>query len=162
MEGTIGTEMTITGSGFGTRKGKVLVGNVALKILGWTDSLISCRLTRALSPGTYDVRIRPQIKGSSPVTIPNGFTVKAPEIDSVDPTSGSAGGNVAINGSFFGTKKGKVTLGGKTCKVLNWTMDSTTGESQIEFVVPKRLTPGVNELRIINGVGSDTTDFTVE
>jgi hypothetical protein len=88
--------------------------------------------------------------------------VKAPEIDSVDPTSGSAGDEITIYGSFFGTKKGKVTLGGKTCKVLRWTMDPTSGESEIEFVVPKHLTPGVNELKIINGAGSDTVNFTVE
>jgi len=162
-EGTIGTEMTITGSGYGTRKGKVLVGNVALKILEWTESLISCRLTKALSPGAYDVTVQPkEPKGTPPIVYENGFAVKAPDIDSVDPTGGSAGDNITIYGSFFGTKKGKVTLGGKSCKVLNWTMDPTTGESEIQFVVPKRLTPGVNELKIINAVGSDTIDFTVE
>ena len=159
-EGTIGTEITITGSGFGARKGKALVGTAALKILDWTDSSIRCQLTKALSPGIYDVTIRP--KGASPIIMLIGFVVKAPEIDSVDPTGGSAGDTITIYGSFFVTKKGKVTLGGKNCKVLNWTMDPTTGESEIEFVVPKRLTPGVNELKIINGVGSDTIDFTVE
>jgi hypothetical protein len=88
--------------------------------------------------------------------------VKAPEIESVEPTSGSIGDEITINGLFFGKKKGKVTLGEKSCKVLNWTMDPTSGESEIDFVVPKRLTPGVNELKIINGMGSVTIDFTVE
>jgi hypothetical protein len=41
-------------------------------------------------------------------------------------------------------------------------MDPTSGESEIDFVVPKRLTPGVNELKLINGMGSVTIDFTVE
>ena len=92
----------------------------------------------------------------------NGFAVKTPEIDSVNPTSGSTGDKITINGFFFGTKKGKVALGGKSCKVSSWTMDSATGESEIEFVVPKRLTPGANELKVTNGVGSDTVNFTVD
>jgi hypothetical protein len=162
MEGTIGTEITILGSGFGTRKGKVLIATTSLKILDWSDGLIRCLLSKALPPDTYDLTIRPQIKGSSPITIPNGFTVKAPEILSVDPSHGAQGAGSTIRGNFFGTKKGKVTLGGKNCKVLKWTMDPTSGESEIQFVVPKRLTPGVNELKIINGMGSDTVNFTVE
>lgn len=159
-EGTIGREITITGSGFGARKGKVLVGTVALKILEWTGSSIRCQLTRALSPGPYDVTIRP--KGVSAIVLEDGFTVKVPEIESVEPTSGLAGDEITINGLFFGTKKPKVTLGGKSCKVLSWTKDPTTGESEIDFVVPKRLTLGGNELKVANGVGSGTTTFTVE
>jgi len=31
-EGTMGTEFSIEGSGFGTKKGKVLMGNASLKI----------------------------------------------------------------------------------------------------------------------------------
>jgi len=162
-EGTIGTEITISGFGFGTKKGKVLVGSASLKILEWTDVLISCQLTKALPPGTYDVRIRPQIKGSSPITIPNGFTAKTPEIDSVDPTSGSTGDEITINGLFFGTKKGKVTLGTKNCKGLSWTMVATTGVSEIRFVVPKGLSAGTYELIVTTTkVGSDTVNFTVE
>jgi hypothetical protein len=161
-EGTIGTEITISGSGYGTKKGKVFIATTSLKILDWSDGLIRCLLSKALPPDTYDVTIRPQIKGSSPITIPNGFTAKTPEIDSADPTHGSAGDNVTIHGSFFGTKKGKVALGGKSCKVLNWTMVATTGESEIQLVIPKRLTPGANELKVANGVGSGTTTFTVD
>jgi hypothetical protein len=163
IEGTIGTEMTITGFGFGTKKGKVFIATTSLKILDWSDGLIRCLLSRALPPDTYDVTIRPQIKGSSPITIPNGFTAKAPEIDSVGPTSGSIGDEITINGLFFGTKKGKVTLGGKNCKVLKWEMNSTTGLSEIEFVVPKGLDPGTYDLIVTTTkVGSDTVDFTVE
>ncbi len=161
-EGTIGTEINIIGSGYGTRKGKVLIGTVPLKILEWTDTSVRCQLTRALSPGIYNVTIKPQGKGSSPIVMQNGFTVKVPEIESVDPTSGSIGDKITINGSFFGTKKGKVTLGGKSCKVLSWTMVATTGESEIQFVVPKGLSSGTQELTVTNGVGAGTTNFTVD
>ena len=160
-EGTIGTELTITGSGFGTRKGKVLLGTAVLKILEWTDESIQCQLPKSLSAGTYDVTIKPQAKGSSPIIIANGFMVKAPEIDSVNPTSGSIGDEITMNGFFYGTKRGKVTLGGKSCRMLSWGMDSTTGESEIHFVVPRRLSPEAQELKMTNGVGADTIDFTV-
>ncbi len=159
-EGTVGTEITIGGSGFGAKKGKILVHNAPATVLNWMEGLIQCRLTKSLSPGSYDITVQP--KGGSPVVFRNGFTVKVPEISSVNPTNGSTGNEISISGSFFGAKKGKVTLGKKNCKVLSWTMDPTTGESMVQFIVPKRLTPGVNELKIINGVGSDTTSFTVE
>lgn len=161
-EGTIGTETTILGSEFGTEKGKALVGKAALKILEWTDDSIRCLLTKALPPDIYEVTIQPQAKGSSPIIIEHGFTVKAPKIDSVDPTTGSTGDEITIHGFFFGTKKGKVTLGGESCKVLSWTMDPTTGESEIRVVVPKGLSPGVNEFKVTTGVGMDTVNFTVE
>ena len=94
--------------------------------------------------------------------MPDGFTVVAPEIDSIDPTSGSAGDTIIVYGNFFGTKKGKVTLDTKTCKVLSWTMDPTTGESDIYFVVPKGLSSGTHELNVTNGIGMDTSNFTID
>jgi hypothetical protein len=41
-------------------------------------------------------------------------------------------------------------------------MDPTTGESEIHFVVPKGLSSGIQELKVTNGVGADTTNFTVD
>ena len=158
-EGTIGTQITITGSGFGSIKGKVLVGKAAPKILQWTDSSIGCQILRAVAPGTYDVTVQP--KGASPIVFQGGFSVMSPDIGFVRPPGGSANGQITVYGFFFGTQKGKVTLGGKSCKVLSWAMDPTTGESQIEFVVSKGLATGATELKVTNGVGTDTTNFNV-
>jgi hypothetical protein len=161
-KGTIGTEFTITGSGFGTKKGRVLLGTAVSKIIQWADDSIQCQLTRAPSAGAYDVTIKPQTKGSSPITISNGFTVEAPGIDSINPPSGSIGDEITVNGFFFGMTKGRVTLGRKSCRVSKWTMDSATGGSEIQFVVPRGLSSGTQELKITNSVGSDTTNFTVK
>ena len=161
-EGTIGTEMTIFGFGFGTKKGKVLIGNAALKILNWAEGAIECLLTRKLSPDTYDVTILPKAKGVSPIIIADGFTVRVPAFEGLDPTTGSTGEEITIYGSFSGTKKGKVTLGGKSCKIRSWKMDPTTGLSEIRFVVPKGLSSGTQELKVINKVGEGTVNFTVE
>ena len=161
-EGTIGTEMTIFGYGFGTKKGKVLIGNATLKILDWAEGSIECLLTKKLSPDTYDITIRPPAKGVSPSIVPDGFTVRIPAFEGLDPTTGTTGDEIRIIGSFFGTKKGKVTLGGKNCKVLSWTMDPPNGQSEIRFIVPKGLSSGTQELKVINKVGEGTVNFTVE
>ena len=53
---------------------------------------------------------------------------------------------LSITGKFFGTKKPKVYLeytdkNGQTkkknCKVTSWSMNRTTGESELKFFVPK-------------------------
>jgi len=160
--GTIGTEFTITGSGFGARRGRVSIGTAALRILTWTDELIHGQLTKALPAGTYDVKIQPQFRGAVPIVIEHGFVVLPPEIDSVDPTIGSFNEQITLKGYYFGTKRGKVTLGGKNCRVLSWTMDPGTGGSEVNFVVPRGLNLGDYELNIINGTGSDTVNFKVD
>ena len=99
-EGTIGTQFTITGSGFGSIKGKVLVGKAAPKILQWTDSSIGCQL-RALAPGIYDITVQP--KGASAIVFQGGFSVVSPDIGFVGPPGGSANDQITVHGLFFGT-----------------------------------------------------------
>jgi len=170
-EGTIGSEITITGSGFGTKKGKVLLGNTPLTILGWGNDSIVCGLNKALAPGLYDVFIWP--KGAkSPMLQEDAFTVRLPQISSVSPDSGGSGDLITISGKFFGKKKGKIYLSAtfdgkpktKSCPVSGWDMDAITGTSQIVFTVPKGLPPGTYDLIVTNKIGSDTAEarFTVE
>ena len=90
------------------------------------------------------------------------ITVVAPEIGTVNPTSGSTNDKIKINGLFFGTKKREVTIRGKTCRVLSWTMDPMTGEGEIQFVVFRGLSSGIQEIKVTNGVGADTTNFTLD
>ena len=158
-KGTIGTVLDITGTEFGDRRGKVSIGAAVLKIVKWTTGWIQASLTKALPAGVYDVKI--ESRGTEPIILENGFTSMAPVIDSVDPTSGSTNDEITLQGRFYGTKRGKVTLGGKNCRLLRWTMDPLTGESEVQFVVPRGLSSGTHELKITNGVGSDTADFNV-
>jgi hypothetical protein len=145
--GTLGTIMTISGSGFGPKKGKVLLGSLGLKILSWSDESIQAQLSKPLPTGPYDVIIQPREKGMSQIVMTSGFTVRAAEIHSIEEGEGTAYDEITIRGKYFGTKKGKVylecgegeTTVSKSCKVKSWTMDPTTGDSEAVFVVPKML-----------------------
>jgi hypothetical protein len=57
---------------------------------------------------------------------------------------------------FLGTKKGKVYLGDKKCKVLSWNMNATTGEGGIQFVVPDKMASDRYNVTVTNKVGSVT------
>jgi len=165
-EGTIGTELTIEGSGFGDKKGKVLIGGAALKIAkdGWSDSSIRGTVKKVLPAGPYTVTITP--KGESSFSLTDTFTMTNPMTSTVTPENGVAGAEVMVEGSFFGIKKGKVYLedGSGTqskCKVTEWYMDPPTGVSRLRFLVPTKLTSGKYTLGITNKVGAITTPFTI-
>lgn len=159
-EGTIGTTIKIVGSGFGTKKGKVLIGTTALKILSWTDSLIESLVSKGIPSGIYDLVVLP--KRLPEIRMEEYFSVRLPEIDSVEPDRGSVGEPISIQGRFFGTKKGKVYLDcgtgamtvRKSGKVMSWSMNATTGEGEIQFLVPKGLPIGSCDLTLTNTVGS--------
>ena len=165
-QGTIGTQITLDDYGFGVKKGKVLVGNAATKILNWTDTSVTFEITKTLPPETYDIVIKPSgTTGGDSIIYPGALTIIAPEIVSVTPPSGSAGTPVEISGNFFGSKKGKVYLENastgkkKRCKVTSWGMDSIT------FMGPKtsKSFPAKEYLlRVTNKVGEDDTTFAVE
>ena len=65
-EGTLGSAIILTGLGFGTKKGKVLIGSAATKIITWGPSSIACEIKKPLAAGTYPIAvIRKEPKGIS-------------------------------------------------------------------------------------------------
>jgi hypothetical protein len=163
-QGTIGTLMKITGTGFGTKKGKVTVGGKPCKVSEWTGESITCVFKTALPLSSYDVVVKPkEPKGAAPVLYEKVFSMVAPDIASVLPATGSADAIIEISGNYFGSKKGKIYLGTKSCKVLSWRMDGVTGDSHIQFAVPRKMASGPYTVKVTNKVGSDTLDngFTI-
>jgi hypothetical protein len=165
LEGTLGTEITFIGAqpGFGDTRGRVLVGGLGQKIHRWTDASVVAIMKKTLPPRVvpYDVTIMWGGRGS--ITLPNAFSVKLPEPVTVPGVNdhGRAQEPITINGSFFGTRKGKVYLeylgAKKNCKVTSWNMGSIT------FLVPARLAPGRYPLKISNTIGTVTAgDFTID
>jgi len=145
--GTYGTEIVLAGPGFGTKKGKVLLDTLSLKISSWQEGEIRCLLTKSMFPGTYPIVILPKEPKGTSIQENNVFTAGKVSDISVEPNNGKAGDLITLSGSLFGTKKGKVYLeyaaGGvvkrKTCKVVGWPATSSegTGEAQVQFIVPK-------------------------
>ena len=164
-EGTIGTHLTITGLGFGTKKGKVLIGGVATKIPkdGWKPDSITCTVMNVpLPPETaHDMTIWSKEIGTIPFS--KAFTVKLPQPQSNPGVNdhGAPGDPITIQGNFFGTKKGNVHvqyLGKKkNCKVMDW------GMTLITFLVPRKLVEGTYPLNITNKIGTvKVVDFTID
>ena len=169
FRGTVGTQITITDNGFGTKKGTVKVGGKTCTVSAWATDSITCEIKTAMPPPVpYDIVVQPkEPKGVEKITYEGAFTMMAPEITSVDPVSGSAPDEIIISGNYFGTKKGKVyleyeqsgKLKKKNCKVKSWDMDS------IIFFVPKtsKSFPAKEyTLKVANKVGEDSATFTVE
>jgi hypothetical protein len=166
-EGTIGTQVTVTGTGFGVLGGKVRLAQGGLtvgswKVVTWADTSILCALRKPPSygPGLYDVMVFP--KGGTPITLSNAFRVVPPEIGEITPISGLPEATITVSGHAFGAKKPKVqlrdpagALGPKSCKVVTWTMDVTTNESSLQFLVTNHLPPAVYDFVLTNRVDSD-------
>ncbi len=159
QEGTIGTALTITGSGFGEKKGAVALGKKSCQVLTWSDTSIECSIKSPLSPGAYDLVVKPR-SGSSEI-LSNAFSVMppSPNLPPSHPQFVTAGETFTITGDFLGGKsslkkiviedlKGKK----KHCKILSDTMDSVT------FQLPKGLA-GIFSLRYSNGVSTVVQPF---
>lgn len=170
-EGTIGTNFTITGSGFGTTKSFVYLEykkNGAIKqskpkITSWTDTSITGIWNITLSAGTYKMYVKPKAKGTKAIDV-GTFTIKNPAIDEITPNSCSIGEQNIISGKFFSSIKPKVyfqntaTLKKYSCKVNSFVMNPDTGDSSLQFSVPKvtDLDSGDYNLILQNKIGQAT------
>lgn len=181
-EGTIGTEFTINGSDFGTKKPLVFVeyANKAgklrrkvVKILEWNSTKIECRWTKKMAPGTYNLFVKTAGKKRHKIEV-GTFTIKEAEIAGISANKASKGDIVKITGKFFGNKFLKVLFeyssskNGKNRKEhlkiigknLEW--NPRSNESALEFRIPKikqspvngtlKLKNGISEITIIEGL----------
>jgi len=169
-EGTANDQVTIKGKYFGTKKGTVYLEygegessvKKSCKVSSWSmydletgDSKIVFVVPTML-PEVCNVVVDPP--GMLPETEEkDGFEVKAPEIEKIEPSSGSTDDQITISGNYFGSKKGKVYLGylsngkpvKKSCSVVSGSDD------EIIFTVPK-LPVGTYDVIVTNSVSSGT------
>lgn len=182
-EGTIGTEITFSESpsGFGIKKGKVLIQQAAVKKAnlkiakgGWLNDTVTGIVNKALPAGVYDIKIMLQpFKTAAPIELPGAFTFKKPQIQNLNRNSGAPLTDVGITGKFFGSKKPRVYLEyidskgvakQKNCPVKIWAMDAKTGDSTIGFKVPKGLPEAGYPLRVETkkvGVSEEEVTFII-
>jgi len=116
--GTAGTQVTITGSGFGNSQGSgtVWLGTTSGTVVNWSDS----QVVAAVASGSSSGQARIQQNGVVSNSI--SFTVNTPTIASVSPSSGIAGTEVTLTGSSFGATPGSaiVMLGNTPGIVSSW------------------------------------------
>ncbi len=170
--GTIGTRLAIVGEGYGQKKPAVYLRyeskpgvfkKVAVKIdrAASYDTAIPGLWTKKMPGGTYELWVQPKVKGAAPIILGH-FTVMPPVVGDA-PGTGAIGDAIAVTGAYFTSKKPKVvlvhsvTMKKKSCKVTTWTMDPTSGESSLHFVVPK-VAAGTYILTVSTRIGTSTPE----
>ncbi len=198
--GPIGTTFTITGSGFtsdnnvkfdigaathvaASNNGTTLTYTVP-SYLGYSCSYSqpNCAviaIAKQVTPGNYNVSVENAngLSNASVFTVTGGSTSNAPQISSINPTSGPMGSQVTLTGSGF-TSNSLVYFGSGATNAVNVTSDGNT----LSFTVPtylnpscyysnpqclvygpaQQITPGTYNIYVSNGVGtSNTVNFTV-
>jgi hypothetical protein len=157
-EGTVGTEITITGTELGTKPplvklklhGSTTGKTIPLKLAKPFDGTTIKATVLKLQPGVYDMIVTPN--RGTPITIENAFTGRAPLIDSLSSEKIAPGDVVDIFGTFFGTKRGRVTIGDAVARITSWT------DQKITVVVSKRNKPVASATFDIFGKGGTQQD----
>jgi IPT/TIG domain-containing protein/beta-propeller repeat-containing protein len=139
--GVPGTQVTLTGSGFGAVQGtgSVWLGNkLAGSIVSWSDTQIVATVATNVASGSASV----QQAGTWSNSIT--FTIITPTISSISPSSGVPGTQVTINGTNFGATQGsgQVWLGSTYAgSIVSWSntqivatvaANSTSGNAQVQ------------------------------
>jgi outer membrane protein assembly factor BamB len=153
--GIHGSQVTINGSGFGASQGagKVMIGNLQCPVVSWSDTQITCTVPAAVVSGAVTVATA---GGTSNATV--DFTVVLPPtVAGVSPSAGVRGGQITINGSWFGASQGasKVKIGSVVCPVTSWS------DTQIQCTVPATAVTGAVTVVTIAGTSNATVRLTV-
>jgi hypothetical protein len=163
LEGTYGTEIQYGGAanGFGDKKGKINVNGIKQKIDTWTNAQITMifnKFKNMVVDTPYDVSIEP--KDAAPIVLDGAFTLRKPSLDAATYT-GSPEQEVTLTGMWFGTKKGRVYIEERKCKIKEWNMNPVTGESTVTFIVHKKVGAGTFGLELENKIGRAAALITV-
>src|SRR6266436_2376791 len=147
-----GTQVTITGTGFGASQGSgnVWLGSTYGVLVGWSDTQIVANVASGSKSGVAQV-----LQGGVWSNTVN-LTVSTPNITSVTPTTGIAGTQVTIAGTGFGASQGSgnVWLGSTYGVVVSWS------DTQIVANVASGSKTGVAQV-LQGGVWSNTVNLTV-
>ena len=152
VSGVAGTQVTITGTGFGATQGSgnVWLGSTYGVVVSWSDTQVVATVASGSKAGVAQI-----LQGgvwSNSVT----FTVVTPNIMDVTPTGGVAGTQVTITGTGFGATQGSgnVWLGSTYGVVVSWS------DRQVVAAVASGSTSGVAQI-LQGGVWSNTVNFAV-
>src|SRR5262249_31190758 len=147
--GPVSAQVTVNGSGFGTTQGTSTLtfnNQPAASITSWSDSQIVATVSTSTSSGSVKVT-----NGGVPSNTNIYFTVPAPQITSISPTSGGVGTQVTINGSGLQAARGRgyMAIGNVGATPSSWS------DTQIVVTVPAGAYTGPVQVTANNGVTSN-------
>ena len=160
VSAAVGSVLTIDGTAFGTAKPKVFLTdgegkkyNLKVEKDGFSDTQITATIKKAIAG---DLTLNVQPKGADEPFTFVAVTIEVPQITGIldhetleEITEASPGMEMVFSGTFFGTKKGKVFIGGKKCKVKEWLGD------EVHLLMTKALANGLWDILLDNKVGTD-------
>src|SRR5437867_5253008 len=147
-----GTQITITGTGFGASQGSgnVWLGSTYGVVASWSDSQIVANVASGSKTGVAQV-----LQGGVWSNTVN-LTLSTPNITSVTPTTAIAGTQITITGIGFGATQGSgnVWLGSTYGVVVSWS------DTQVVANVAAGSSTGVAQV-LQGGVWSNTVTLTI-
>ena len=150
--GLPGTQVAITGSGFGPTQGtgQVWIGTANAVVQSWSDTQLVALVASGSLSGQAQV-LQNGVYSNAVV-----FGVNTPHITSLTPSSGTSGTSVTITGTGFGTSQGSgtVQLGSVAGLVNTWS------DTQIGATVASSALTGIVRIQQ-NGIFSNASSFTV-
>ena len=153
ISGTVGTVVTISGSGFGATQGwsSVTFNGTLATPISWSDSAITVAVPAGATTGLVTVTVGGASASAGPFSIVSG-----PTISSLSPASAAIGSSITVTGSNFGSTQGfsSVTFNGIAAKPTSWAAGS------IVVPVPAGASSGPVIVNV-NGVPSNGAQFTV-
>lgn len=166
--GTSGTILTVAVDGLGDKPPKVWLTRddtkkrTKLKLLQASPTELVLLLKKAPDAGQYDLTVKP--KGGDELELDEAFSVAAPQGLELVPPFGMPGQTVAIQGLFLGDRQGKVRIGGKKAKLLDWQAVLGADPDGVEVPpgqvlvrIPKQLPDGMYPVELSNDAGSALT-----
>jgi hypothetical protein len=139
--GTAGTQVTLSGSNFGTSQngGSVWLGSRQATVVNWSDTVITAAVPSGSTTGTAQVRRVDGVSNELP------FTVVTPVVTTVTPAGGPAGTTITIAGGGFGSAQstGGVWLGPAAVSITSWS------DTQVQVTVPAGAASG--SLQVLQG-----------
>lgn len=154
--GPIGALFTLTGTDFGpyySTASFVRVGGSTAPLGAWSDTSITARIP-ALSTGLQPVYVQIETPFGTQLSATSYFTIYAPTITAVVPSSAPIGAPFTLTGQNFGTYSSTlafVRVGGSTAPITLW--DDRT----IAGTIPGAVSTGTTSIRVERWMGTSVS-----